>query len=202
MSIAFAKPTEGVPRTNALSTLIASLRGADYRFITPTPLTHQRVLDRAPHAEARDLRDVFGWSRVFPEGLVPAPLFDVLRQEGLLVRAPSGWKSTVRVSSLDGDLFVHSAFPTTAADSVFFGPDTYRFARAIQNHLRGFEGRIRRAVDIGCGAGVGGIVVARAAHCDEVVMTDINDKALHFSEINVAAGRARKRRCRQKQHSR
>jgi methylase of polypeptide subunit release factors len=187
MSIAFARATEVAPRTKALSTLIASLRGADYRFVTPTPSTHQRVLDRTAHAEARDLRDVFGWSRVFSEGLLPAPLFDRLRREGLLVRAASGWRSTVRVSSLDDDLFVHSAFPTTAADSVFFGPDTYRFARAIQNHLRSFSGKLRRAVDIGCGAGVGGVIVARAASCDEVLMTDINDKALHFSGINVTA---------------
>src|SRR3978361_1352331 len=157
MSMAAASLPKTSPGSEALSTLIATLRETDYHFVTPTPSTHQRVLDRTPHPPVCDLRDVFGWSRVFPEGLLPAPLLDLLRREGLLVRTPSGWKSTVRVSSLDGDLFVHSAFPTTAADSVFFGPDTYRFARAIQNHLRSFPGKLRRAVDIGCGAGVGGL---------------------------------------------
>jgi methylase of polypeptide subunit release factors len=187
MSIPLAQPPMIAPNSEGLSALLSGLRGADYRFVTPAPLTHQRVLDRNPHAPARDLRDVFGWSRVFSERLLPAPLFDLLRREGLLVRTLAGWKSTVRVSSLDGDLFVHSAYPTTAADSVFFGPDTYRFARAIQNHLRSFNGKLRRVADIGCGAGVGGVVVAKAASCDEVLMTDINDKALHFSEINVTA---------------
>lgn len=187
MSIALAESSEIAPSADALSALIASLRSADYRFITPTPSTHQRVLDRAPHAVARDLRDVFGWSRGFREGLLPPALFYLLRQDGLVVRTPAGWKSAVRVSSLDDDLFVHSAFPTTAPDSVFFGPDTYRFARAIQNHLPSFSGKLRRAVDIGCGAGVGGIVVSRAGACDEVLMTDISDKALQFSDINIAA---------------
>ncbi len=48
---------------------------------------------------------------------------------------------------------LHSAFPTNQSDAVFFGPDTYRFA-AVDTYLAG--GRtVRRAVDIGCGAGPG-----------------------------------------------
>jgi hypothetical protein len=187
MSTALPISPQPEPDGDALNTLIVALRRSNYHFTTPTPLTHQRVLERAPHAMARDMRDVFGWSREFAEGLLPAALFGPLRQEGFVVRMPSGWKSTVRVSSFGVDLFVHSAFPTTAADSVFFGPDTYRFARAIQHHLQSFKGGIRRAVDIGCGAGVGGVVVARAMLCDEVLLTDINDKALRYSQINAAA---------------
>ena len=89
--------------------------------------------------------------------------------------------------------FVHSAFPTIAADAVFFGPDTYRFASAIKAGLAprrsGTAARTRpitRAVDIGCGAGPGGILVARAAPDAEVLMVDINDQALRYARINAA----------------
>ena len=77
-----------------------------------------------------------------------------------VVVAP-GPRSAVRLSSLEGLLFMHSAYPTVAADAVFFGPDTYRFGRAILAHL-GRGAPVRRAVDIGCGAGPGAILVARA----------------------------------------
>ena len=43
---------------------------------------------------------------------------------------------------------------------VFFGPDTVRFVDAIRRHLAGRAEPPRRVVDIGCGAGPGGIVVA------------------------------------------
>lgn len=169
----------------ALSALLTSLRRSDYRFTTITPLSHQRVLQRP--AAGCDLRDAFGWSRPFARGLLPAPLFAALQEARLLVAQGQHWKSLVRVSSLGNDLFVHSAFPTVEADAVFFGPDSYRFARAIRDHLRQPHGRIRRAVDIGAGAGVGGVVVARNADCGEVMLVDINDRALNYARINVAA---------------
>ena len=54
------------------------------------------------------------------------------------VLSPSGdfLRSTVRISSIDDDLFLHSAYPIIKEDAVFFGPDTYRFARFIQQTLR------------------------------------------------------------------
>ena len=132
---------------------------------------------------------MFGWSRAFDETLLPPVLFAALHREALVVRTGSAWKSLVRVSSLDQDLFVHSAYPTTAPDSVFFGPDSYRFARAIRSHLASCNTKLRRAVDIGCGAGVGGILVARAVRCEEVLMSDINDNALNYAGVNVSAAR-------------
>jgi SAM-dependent methyltransferase len=163
---------------------LAHLYAQGYAFTTITPLSHQRVLERAD--AARTLRDVFGWNKPFEPGTLPGPLFDALQATGLLVRDGPLWKSAVRVSSLAGDLYVHSAFPTVAADAVFFGPDTYRFARTIRDHLGRAETPIRRAVDIGCGSGVGGIVVARHAECQEVVLVDINEEALDYSRINVS----------------
>ena len=54
----------------ALVQLGRRLQADGYRFITPTPLTHQRVNDRAFGQNARTLRDVFGWSRSFEPGLL------------------------------------------------------------------------------------------------------------------------------------
>jgi hypothetical protein len=98
------------------------------------------------------------------------------------------YRSSVRFSSLDDDLLVHSAYPTDAPDSVFFGPDSYRFARVLKTALnrRGAES-VRSAVEIGCGTGVGGLVVARALNMPDLrlVLTDINDKALSLTRANL-----------------
>jgi SAM-dependent methyltransferase len=132
------------------------------------------------------LRDVFGWSRPFEPGLLLADEQRQLQQAGVLEESNGHLKSRVRWSSLDDLLFVHSAFPTDAADSVFFGPDTYRFAQLIHAHLQHNFVPIRRAVDIGCGAGVGAIVIARARREAQVLAVDINPAALRLTAINAA----------------
>jgi len=96
------------------------------------------------------------------------------------------FRSALRVSSLEGELFFHSAFPTMQADAVFFGPDTYRFARAIKAGLRDRTAPIANAVDIGCGAGPGGILIAKHAPEARVLMTDINDAAVRLARVNAA----------------
>jgi len=170
----------------ALLQLGRRLQADGYRFITPTPLTHQRVLDRAFGRQAQTLRDVFGWSQPFEPGLLSADEQRQLQQAGVLEESNGHLKSRVRWSTLDDLLFVHSAFPTDAADSVFFGPDTYRFAQLIHAHLQHNFVPIRRAVDIGCGAGVGAIVIARARREAQVLAVDINPAALRLTAINAA----------------
>jgi methylase of polypeptide subunit release factors len=103
----------------------------------------------------------------------------------------------VRFSTYDGELFVHSAFPTTASDAVFFGPDTYRMADAAAAHVQQRVSPVRRAVDIGCGTGAGAIAVAKRAPDAEVFAVDINDTALRYAGVNVAlAGTSGVRPCR------
>jgi methylase of polypeptide subunit release factors len=92
----------------------------------------------------------------------------------------------VRWSTLDGDLYVHSAYPTAAADAIFFGPDTYRYCAALQRHLERRTTPLRRAVDIGCGAGPGAIVVAKRQASARVDAVDINADALRFTAVNAA----------------
>ncbi|MBK5354701.1 class I SAM-dependent methyltransferase [Pseudomonas sp. TH41] len=162
------------------------LQADGYQFITPTPLTHQRVNDRWAGQSAKTLRDVFGWSRPFEPGLLSADEQRQLQQADILEDSHGRLKSRVRWSSLDNLLFVHSGFPTDAADSVFFGPDTYRFAQLIHARLQQTFTPIRRAVDIGCGAGVGAIVIARARREAEVLAVDINPAALRLTAVNAA----------------
>ena len=165
--------------------LARAVQSTGYAFTTPTPATHARVNARLGSACAQDLAGVFGWSRPFHEGVVSPGILALMGEAGVLISGDTGLRSAVRLSSLDGLLFVHSAYPTTAADSVFFGPDTYRFARAILAQLdRGIP--VRRAVDIGCGAGPGAILAARAYPDAEVLAVDINPAALRMTRVNAA----------------
>lgn len=178
-------PVTGARGDAALVALGSALRAHGYRHTTVTPATHARVNARPENARASDLAGVFGWSRPFASEVLPPTVFAAAEAAGVLQPDGDLWLSTVRASTLSGELFLHSAYPTTAAEAVFFGPDTYRFAAALERHLaRG--GRVRRAVDIGCGAGPGAILIARACPEAEVLAVDINEGALRFTASNAA----------------
>ena len=190
-----------------------ALQESGYRFTTGTPATHARVNARPGNQWARSVEDVFGWSRPFRAGVLPAGLHRAdCGRAGVLREYGEGWRSTIRASTLDDALFFHSAYPTTESDAVFFGPDTYRFAAAIERHLAAGQ-PVRRAVDIGCGAGPGAVLVARARPDAEVVAVDINDQALalhprqrgacgHRQRRRAAVRSARRRRRRFRPHRR
>lgn len=161
------------------------LKENGYRFITPTPLTHERVCQRLATPLAMTMRDVFGWSLPFDNALLPEAFREELQQAQVIEKHDALWRSTVRWSSLDELLFAHSPYPTTQADAVFFGPDSYRFAHVIQAHLQQRFDPVRRAVDIGCGAGVGALVIARARPDADVLAVDINPRALRMTAVNA-----------------
>ena len=169
----------------ALLNLGRGLKEHGYRFITPTPLTHERVYQRLPTPLAVDLRDVFGWSMLFDNQLLPEAFREELQQADVIEKHDALWRSAVRWSSLDDLLLAHSAYPTTQSDAVFFGPDSYRFANLLEAHLQQRGEPITRAVDIGCGAGVGALVVARARPDAEVLAVDINPRALRLTAVNA-----------------
>jgi SAM-dependent methyltransferase len=133
---------------------------------------------------------VFGWSRAFAPGLLPAAVLDVLRDAGLVDAATGDLlRSAVRFSTLSGQLFAHSAYPTEQEDAVFFGPDTYRFAQLIEQELEDDSlPPHARILDLGCGSGAGGIVAARAVAGvqPQLVLSDINPRALRFAAANAA----------------
>jgi methylase of polypeptide subunit release factors len=168
--------------------LLSRLKASGYHFVTPTPATHGRVLARPDRHIGRTLRDMLGWSLpiarddVDPAILAALASLDLIEQRGELVR------SRLRVSSLDGDLYCHSAYPTTAEDAVFFGPDSYRFTALIRHELEAMQlPSGAHIVDVGTGAGVGVVAAARSCPGARITMTDINPQALRYAAINVAA---------------
>jgi methylase of polypeptide subunit release factors len=177
------------PADSALLNLLRLLNERSYDFVTPTPASHARVVARPDKAEARDLRDVFGWNVPFAPGTIDPKIADLLRHAGMIETLPDGLlHSRLRVSRLHGRLFLHSAFPTDAPDSVFFGPDSYRFADVISSELRRTPlAPGAHVVDIGAGTGVGGIVAASVSDDARVTLTDVNTKALRLARINAAA---------------
>ncbi|MEA3041563.1 MAG: hypothetical protein QOC65_1052 [Sphingomonadales bacterium] len=176
---------ESATEEDAALRLLRALDALGYSFVTVTPETHKRVLARPVMARARDLRGVFGWSLRFAEALLPRDLFALLREGNLIEPCRDGWKSKVRASTIGGRLFLHSAFPTVEDDSVFLGPDTMRFTDFLRAELDGSES-VRRLVDIGAGAGVGGIVAALCLPGAAIELVDLNEKALRFARINAA----------------
>ncbi len=185
-TIDFSADIAGEEKTAALVTLLGALKRLDYRFVTPTPATHRRVIGRATMQTARDLRDILGWSLPFAPSAAPPEILRLMRDAGIVTERQGLLCSTVRVSSLGGELFLHSAFPPSAADAVFFGPDSYRFANFLKAELTSAEGG-GVLLDIGTGSGVGAIVAARLMRPDRVVMTDVNPAALALAKANAAA---------------
>jgi precorrin-6B methylase 2 len=167
-----------------LLALLGQLADGGYRFVTPTPETHRLSLAREPDRRARDLRDVLGWSLPFAAGSVPDWAVELLRRSGMLNIEGRLLRSMLRVSSLGDHLFLHSAYPTNDADAVFFGPDTYRFARFLAAELS------RRApaahlVDIGAGSGAGAIVAGTLSPGTRLTLTDTNPFALRLARVNA-----------------
>ncbi|HEX8234250.1 MAG TPA: class I SAM-dependent methyltransferase [Caulobacteraceae bacterium] len=177
------------PPDSALLELLRLLSARGYRFVTPTPSTHARVLERFGDQRARNLREVFGWSLPFvPDEIDPAVLA-LLEAAGAVAAEGTLLKSRVRVSTVRDSLFLHSAYPTEAPDAVFLGPDTYRFAKLLEQELEDEPG-VGRMADVGTGAGVGGLVAANLCPGAELILTDVNSEALRLARINLAhAGR-------------
>jgi len=163
------------------------LRASEYAFTTITPLSHQRVCARQSPAQPT-LRDVFGWSHSFRETDLSQDVFATLNKAGAAERAGERFRSNVRYSTLGDQLFVHSAFPTEEADAVFFGPDTYRFARTIRSVDLGNLADRPLILDVGAGTGAGGLYAARILRhrSPQIVLSDINERALQFSAVNAA----------------
>ena len=170
---------------DALVAVVAKLKDLGYGFTTVTPATHATVNARPANARARSLRDVFGWSRPFAQDLLPPDLFATMGEAGILIPSGDLWRSSLRVSSLNGELFLHSAYPPSAADVVFFGPDTIRFVGAVADHLAGRANPVLRAVDIGTGSGAAGIAIAKRAPGAETLLVDINPQALRLAGLNA-----------------
>ncbi len=172
-------------RRDALLALLRALDALRYRFVTPTPATHARVLARSSRRTARDLRDALGWSLPFAPATLPTDILALLEAAGAVSsRGDDMLGCDVRASSVDDVLFLHSAYPTLAQDAVFLGPDSYRFADLIVAKM-GHLPDDARILDYAAGAGVGGVTAARHARRAKLVLADINPKASFLSSVNA-----------------
>lgn len=176
----------------ALVELGHALKDDGYQFTTVTPLTHSRVNARPGNQWAKGLEGAFGWSRPFLATVIRHDIFGLMQRAQIIVPYENGWRCTLRASTLNGELFFHSAYPTSESDAVFFGPDTYRFADAIDRHLERRAFPVQRAVDIGCGAGAGAVSLGRRFPAAEIFAVDINDAALRLTSVNAALAEADK----------
>jgi len=181
-----ARPGPGLTAAEgAALDLLRVLDAAGYDFTAPTPETHRRVVARAAMRTAHDLRGIFGWSLPFEEQVAGGEVLALMRQARLLRETPAGLKSKVRASRVQGQLFLHSAYPTTSDESVFLGPDSIRFADFLSGQFAGPQ-KVARLVDIGAGAGVGGILAGKALPDARIELVDINHAALSLARVNAA----------------
>ena len=195
MNLAYEE--QAINNQHQLTLLLAYLQLHDYRFTTISPASHEKVNNRPQHAIANDLTDIFGWNRPFKREAVAAQLFDLMQSANIANKVGDYWKSQLRVSSVNGLLFLHSAYPTLGNEAVFFGPDSYRFANVIHQFIATNQQPIQRAVDIGTGSGVGAVVLATALLTSasepkpeleiEIVAVDINSYALSLARVNTNA---------------
>jgi len=172
----------------ALLYLLAFLKQQDYQFTTITPLSHQRILNRKKNEiyKHRTHQDIFGWNLNFKKTDLDSALFALLQEHQLLQFQEDQYLSQVRVSSLDGELFIHSAFPTTQQDAVFFGPDTYRFVYHLKQYLATEPRPFKRAAEICCGTSAAAISIAKYfPDHEEIFVADLNPKALLYSQLNI-----------------
>lgn len=169
----------------SLLDLLSLLRSLEYDFIAPTPASQARVLARPDRQLGRTITDLLGWSLPCRRDDLPPAAVAILDQEKLLQERPDGLVTAlIRVSNVFGQLFIHSAYPTSGQDSVFLGPDSYRFADYISRHMGGVPADVR-ILDYGAGAGVGGIIAASLHGHATLMLADVNPKALRLASINA-----------------
>jgi methylase of polypeptide subunit release factors len=179
---------------SAIIELIQELKRRNFHFITVTPESHRRYLKKNGQIRLEKvpapilLRDLFGWNRAVPQAEVDKKLVDLMARADVLRSEGEFLTSAVRFSAVDDQVFVHSSYPTIDSDSVFFGPDTYRYIRFVKEKIVS----ARTVLDIGCGSGAGGLTLARHLwkssegenNLERLFLTDINERALEMTRIN------------------
>jgi SAM-dependent methyltransferase len=140
-------------------------------------------LRRDPTPVAIALRAFAFWDPVSPAD-ARAALGDALSLEraldaGVLVTTADGGVVSPFVLRLVNDLYVLSDDVNVGGEAVMgVGPTTKGLVAVARP-----TGRVRRVLDLGCGAGT--VAVGLAASADEVVATDISERAVALARINA-----------------
>jgi SAM-dependent methyltransferase len=107
-------------------------------------------------------------------------LLDALTAAGYIYRLDDGNYVSPFNLNLVGDLLVICDHLAHGSDAVMGAGQTTTFMCDASRPTR----RLRRGLDLGCGAGTGALSLA--AHVDRVIGTDINARAVALSRINAA----------------
>src|SRR5215213_1294999 len=113
-----------------------------------------------------------------------APLdLDDLRDLGLIEDGPRGVRSRLRLSIYEGMVIAHDAYDE---EKRALRPDHVLDVNATTIALSNMtvRKRVGRALEIGTGCGALALVASR--HCDRVVATDTNPRALNLASFNAA----------------
>ncbi|KAF8314732.1 S-adenosyl-L-methionine-dependent methyltransferase [Clavulina sp. PMI_390] len=183
----------------ALNALLGELTLHKYSHACPTPETQELTMRKRklasrrsgePKLLAKTLHDIWAWS--LPVAQETGTL-ELLKESGCLVPQDGDSQTLVpaiRVSNLypkpsGPNYYIHSPWPTTEVDAVFFGPDSYRYTRYLRSLTKRMPG-CKIAIDMCTGAGVGAIHLAREFPDAEIFGLDINPKALYLAHVNAA----------------
>jgi hypothetical protein len=144
---------------------------------------------------AKSVHDIWAWSiPVSPQTVATlhsANVLSLIKDAGILTNGHNDLLyPTIRISNLypksEGhNYYAHSPWPTSEVDSVFFGPDSYRYTRYMKTLTKRIPD-CRVAIDMCTGAGAGAIHLALEFPNAEVYGLDINPKALRLARINAA----------------
>src|SRR3546814_6507396 len=77
-------PVHGGSTDAALLDLLDYLEKAGYRFITPTPATHTRVIARPDRQRAHSMEDLLGWNLPFATGTIDDDSDSLIRRSGMI----------------------------------------------------------------------------------------------------------------------
>jgi SAM-dependent methyltransferase len=152
-------------------------------------------LRRSGESHAIAMRMLMYGDPVTPEearrALGDALPLDRLIETGLLARTAQGNVLSPFILRLMADLFVLSDDVRDGGEAVMgVGPSTQGLARIARPRRRG-----GRALDVGCGAGA--LALWLAGSYDNVVATDVSDRAVAFARINVWLNGLTNMECRQ-----
>ncbi|WP_025870964.1 methyltransferase [Methylobacillus glycogenes] len=177
------------PEIHALQQLLAELlldlKARHYHFTAISSASHGVVNQRVDNKLAFDLPGVFGWGRQFAPPLLAEPWFSRLRETAIIVPDGDYWRSRVAVASMDGCLLLHSAHAAEDDYAVHLGPDDYRFYNWIDHYLTLHKPAVRRAVNVGCGAG--GLAMVLATRLPQAVVTGVDSNPLALFLASASA---------------
>lgn len=139
---------------------------------------HERRLDAAPAPLAALIRLLVLSRDVDAESVEPA-LLASLADHGLVAEESGTVRALVRLVPHDHLLVASDRLRTTGADHV---AAVHRPSSTLANLT--VRRPAARAADVGTGNGVQALLCA--SHCEHVVATDVNERALAFAEFNAA----------------